>query len=232
MEKFIKTNYPDAEDGTLFTNRMVGLLEKEHDFDLGKTLLATSVCSDEIIRSATQFRNHLASKNPFQLGGLAGFPFSGITGLKAFGSHIPDDGSAVILYGPHIGVSGTGEVGWMKRVGQQKQSTCCGALKATLSNFKSEDYPEPDQELDYQLWKIHQQLDSVRESVLGHSEPLVAVTDSMFEKINERMKVLIEHFEPVRGARRIALIGGIVINTDFNLPDWFELRHFEVVGDS
>lgn len=230
MENFIRINYPDAEKGILFTDRMIGRLREEHQFDLSKTLLATSVCSDEIIRSATNFRDHLASSSPFQLGGLAGFPFSGITGIKAFASHIPDDGSAVILYGPHIGISKSGEVGLMKRVGQEKKSTCCGALRATLSHFSHTDSPDPDQELDYQLWKIQTELEPERGSILQHDEPLVAATELMFKRINDRLKRLLEVFEPDRKGRRIALIGGIVINTDHNLPDWFALRNFEILS--
>jgi hypothetical protein len=99
MEQFIRKYYPDARDGEDFTRECIGKLVKDHEFDLSKTLLATSVCSDEIIRSATNFRDYLENSHPFTIGGLAGYPFSGITGFKAFASHIPDGGAAIILYG-------------------------------------------------------------------------------------------------------------------------------------
>ncbi|MEX0769795.1 MAG: hypothetical protein WD035_03625 [Balneolaceae bacterium] len=202
-------------------------LEGEHQFDLSKTILGTSVCSDEIIRSTTNFRDYASVENPFQLGGLAGFPFSGLTGLKAFAAHIPDSGSAIILYGPHIGISKNGEIGVMQRHGQILETTCCGALQASLSALQKKSEPA-DPELDYQLWRIEEELGKKSNDILAHEQPLVQTTEVMFDVIHSQIETLIHAAgEPLKG-KKIALIGGIIINTDFDLPDWFELRRFEV----
>ena len=37
---------------------------------------------------------------PFKMGGLNGFPFTGLTGMSAFSSHVPDNGAVLIFYGP------------------------------------------------------------------------------------------------------------------------------------
>lgn len=229
MENFIRQNYPHAEKGLELTRDCVETLVSRHGFDLKKTLLATSVCSDEIIRSATNFREYLDSENPFQLGGLAGFPFAGLTGLQAFAGHIPDDGFAIIQYGPHIGVSKNGEIGKMKRLGQILESSCCGALQATLKDFEASRKPAADSDLDYQLWKIENSLVSNCEFILSHSIPLVAVTDCMFNVIQQRIEMLVKTSANSWNGIKVALIGGIIINTDHNLPDWFDLRQFDVV---
>src|SRR5690625_5328742 len=93
------------------TRRCIDKLVTEHDFDLKRTLMATSVCSDEVIRSATKFRTYLGIENAFQLGGLAGFPFAGLTGLMAFLGNVPDRGIGLILFGFTIRFYKHGETG-------------------------------------------------------------------------------------------------------------------------
>jgi len=210
------------------TRRCIDKLVTEHDFDLKRTLMATSVCSDEVIRSATNFRTYLGIENPFQLGGLAGFPFAGLTGLKAFLGHVPDRGSALILYGPHIGVSKHGEIGIMQRDGQMMESSCCGALQASLSTLLKRGV-SADRDLDFQLWNIESELAPHQEEILAHHTPLVAVTDIMFDVIRQRIQRLIEASGDLIKGKKIAMIGGVIVNTDYNLPDWFDLRHFQVI---
>jgi hypothetical protein len=52
------------------------------------------------------------------LGGLGGIPFVGKSGFKAFSGHVPDDGNIFFLFGPHISVGVSGEIGIYHRVGQ------------------------------------------------------------------------------------------------------------------
>lgn len=220
--------YKDAKEGKEFTGWSLDKLKNEHQFDFEKTILATSVCSDEVIRSATNFRDSMSMKNPFQLGGLAGFPFTGITGFKAFASHVPDDGFAIFLYGPHIGISESGNLGSVLRVGQHDESTCCGALKGAVTNLSVSKQAEFDKELDYQQWKITDQLAQFQEEINSDDNPLMKATEKMFDCIDKRIKQLLvqtaSHFE----GNKIALVGGIIINTDVGKPDWFDLREFSV----
>lgn len=229
MENFIRKYYPEALEGKELTKICVDKIVEEYHFDLDKTLMATSVCSDEIIRSATNFREYMGISYPFQLGGLAGVPFTGLTGFKAFASHIPDDGSAIILFGPHIGVSRQGEVGLMQRHGQLEKTSCCGALEAALQSVKTHSAPTADRDLDYQLWRIEREIGENNSDILNHDQPLVAVTDAVYEWIYRTLKKMVTTSEDVTRHFRIALIGGIIINTDFDLPDWFDLRCFEII---
>ncbi len=224
----IKSIYPKAEKVNGYTSRSIEMLKRDHDFDPKKTILATSVCSDEINRSATNFRDHESLNMPFQLGGLAGFPFTGLTGLGAFAAHVPDDGCAIILYGPHIGISGNNTLGKVVRTGQLLDTTCCGALVAAVNAFQSGEINEPDPEYDYQQRKLTEQLKSEKDSIMNNDYPLKSATDVMFDRISERIKLLLEKSKDRFRGNKVALMGGIIINTDYGVPDWFEEREFEV----
>jgi len=224
----IKSFYPKAEKGDDYTSRTVQILKDDYGFDIKKTILATSVCSDEIIRSATNFRDYVSLNMPFQLGGLAGFPFTGLTGLGAFASHVPDDGCAIFLYGPHIGISASNEIGKVIRTGQLLESTCCGALMGAVKSIKAGKDSEPDPEFDYQQWKLTEQLKTEKEKILQSDDPLISATDVMFQRISIRIKKLLDKSEHLFEGNKVALMGGIIINTDFGEPDWFEERELEV----
>ncbi len=228
MKSTIKKVYPNAQKGDEVTSQCIEKLNTEYHFDSKKTILGTSVCSDEIIRSAMNFRDHIGNQHPFELGGLGGFPFAGLTGFKAFAAHIPDEGFAIIQYGPHIGISEAGHTGMVVRDGQALESTCCGALMATVDAFKSGKKSELDHELDYQQWKIAEELDESRSAIVKKDEPLIAATDQMFSQIDTRVKTLLEKTSSHFKNKKVALIGGIIINTDFGNSDWFDLREFEV----
>lgn len=224
----IKTFYSNAEKGDDYTARVIKTLKNDHGFNLEKTILGTSVCSDEIIRSATNFRDYASLNTPFQLGGLAGFTFTGLTGFGAFAAHVPDDGCAIILYGPHIGVSANNDPGKIVRTGQSKESTCCGALVEAVKKIQSDNKNEPDPEYDYQQWKLTLQLKSERDQITNSQYPLVTATDVMFNIISQRIKELFNKSQDLFMGNKVALMGGIIINTDIGVPDWFEEREFEV----
>lgn len=228
MERVIKKYYPNAEAGREVTHSCINKLIDKHGFNTQKTILGTSVCSDEIIRSSTNFRDYIDHENPFSLGGLGGFPFTGTTGFAAFAAHIPDNGYAIIAYGPHIGVSKIGTVGNVKRMGQTLETTCCGALEASVNDILKKQAGTKDSDLDYQQWKLEEQLISASEEIVKHEEPLVMATDVMYRQIDKRIKQLLNECSGRFKNTTVALIGGVIINTDFELPDWFDLREFSV----
>jgi len=229
MENFIRNNYPAAQEGKAVTRKCIQELSTLYGFDLDHTIMATSVCSDEIVRSTTNFREYLGHQHPFALGGLAGYPFVGQTGFKAFASHVPDRGFILILYGSHIGISRNGEVGVMQRRGQLLESSCCGALQASIESLRQGAEPEADSEYDYQQWKIESEVHSERDRILSSPIALVQATEVMFTSIDRRIRQLLERTRMDFRGRKVALVGGIIINTDLDLPDWFDLRHFEVL---
>jgi hypothetical protein len=57
-----------------------------------------------------------------------------MTGCGAMSAHIPDNGSCLIIYGPHVGVAKTGVVGKIECRGIALVDTCCGSA-AAASNY-------------------------------------------------------------------------------------------------
>lgn len=220
--------YPEANLGKEVTRKCMNRLVDEYGFDTDKTILGTSVCSDEVVRTSTNFRDYLENGNPFTLGGLAGYPFTGLTGFGAFAGHIPDNGFAIIEYGPHIGFTKSGEIGAVIRKGQSHESTCCGAIKASVSDIISGNTGKRDSDLDYQEWKIEEQLAIGTDVIKAHKTPIVEATNVFYNRIDEQIKKLLKASEGAFKNTTVALVGGIIINTDFENPDWFDLREFSV----
>jgi len=133
MEKHIKKFYPDAQSGAEVTEAYLQFLQNEYHADLTQMLFATSLCCDDI-NVSTDFRKVLT--RPFTMGGLGGLPYAGFTGMVAYAHHVPDSGEAFIFYGPHIGITDDGELGKMRRPGQQHLTNSCGALMLSLQRLQ------------------------------------------------------------------------------------------------
>ena len=78
----------------------------------------------------------------FHFGGLAGIPFTGKTGFKAFAGHMPENGHMFIVVAPHIGVTPDGELGKYQRCNQSAPTTACGACVGAWK-LACEDGPKP-----------------------------------------------------------------------------------------
>ena len=102
-------------------------------FGYGETsLIATSLCCDEVNRP---LEKDLASMydHYFAMGGLAGVPFGGVTAFGAMAQHIPDSGSCLIVYGPHVGIDSEGTIGTVNRRGKIVGGACCGSAVAAAA---------------------------------------------------------------------------------------------------
>jgi len=95
FDQLVKKEFPNARDAKDTSVHFLGKMQIEHQLDVSKVLLATSVCSDDINMPSTTFFNVLFG--PFVMGGLGGIPFVGKTGMTAYAHHIPDEGSAFIF---------------------------------------------------------------------------------------------------------------------------------------
>ena len=174
-----------------------------------------------------EFYHLFAGPGPFQLGGISGLPFTGVTGLKAFLSHVPTHGAAMILYGPHIGVSDEGQIGTVNRQNQFASSTCCGSLAAALNAIKQNQIPPTDYPLDYQQARVIQHLSNYKDEILTSEVPLKKATELAYEAIHKKVHDILELVQDDLEDIRLYLLGGIVINTDWNRYDYFEVHHQE-----
>eukprot|EP00565_Helicotheca_tamesis_P001175 CAMPEP_0185723252 /NCGR_PEP_ID=MMETSP1171-20130828/155_1 /TAXON_ID=374046 /ORGANISM="Helicotheca tamensis, Strain CCMP826" /LENGTH=224 /DNA_ID=CAMNT_0028390923 /DNA_START=16 /DNA_END=686 /DNA_ORIENTATION=+ len=120
----VQESFPGALSNAELTNFVKETLKAE-GYDDGKTLVATSLCCDEVNRPLESDLSAMYDTN-FNMGGLAGFPFGGATSFGAMAAHIPDGGSCVVVYGPHVGVDSTGAVGTVERRGRANGGSCCG----------------------------------------------------------------------------------------------------------
>lgn len=226
MYTTIPNHFPQAVTIHELESRIVrDFMSKE--LELSTSIWATSLCSDEVSNMFPEFYHLFAGPGPFQLGGISGLPFTGITGLKAFLSHVPTHGAAMILYGPHIGVSSDGQIGNVNRKNQFASSTCCGSLVAALDAIQKEEYPEPNNPLDYQQARVIQHLKQYRDEILDADVPLKRATELAYEAINLKMHSILEATREDLVDIRLYLLGGIVINTDWDRPDYFEAHHQE-----
>ncbi|PRX55424.1 hypothetical protein [Flagellimonas meridianipacifica] len=227
FEKVVLENYPDALDTRDTSIRYLGLLQNGHDIDISKMLMATSLCSDDINIPSTSFFSVVWG--PFFLGGLGGLPYAGLTGLTAFAHHIPDHGTAFIFYGPHIGVTLENEVGKMYRPGQGNAGACCGALMLALERFKDDTYTPELKREDYQQTYLESLLFPRKDEILNDKLPQRKITECTFELIDKMLHESLREVKNEFKVDKIALLGGIVINTDFGIDDYFSVRNFEVI---
>ncbi|MEX0360903.1 MAG: hypothetical protein AB3N10_07930, partial [Allomuricauda sp.] len=205
----------------------LGKMQLEHQLDISKVLMATSVCSDDINVPSTTFFNVLFG--PFVMGGLGGLPFAGQTGMTAFAHHIPDGGSAFIFYGPHIGITLDGDLGKMFRPRQEQTGNSCGALMLALDRFQDSDYRPVLNDDDYQQMKLEESLLPYREQILGSNHQQKSITEATYEIIDKKIHEHIKSCKNEFHVDKVTLLGGIIINTDHGVDDYFVPKNFEVL---
>ena len=199
----------------------------QHLFRVGITteqiLWGQSTCVDDITNTKDK-SVHPEIKGPFTFGGLGGIPFTGITGLDAFAHHVPDDGTAMIFVGPHIGYQAGGGWGKILRHGQHHASSCCGALYAALGKLqKNEIKTESPSEEDYQEQIIEQLALRHQKEILTAKEPLVALTKIVSNEAEQEMTEYAQKVHERHFAFAVVVVG-VIINTDFQFDDylWIE----------
>jgi hypothetical protein len=181
-------------------------------------LWGQSTCVDDITNTKDKLI-HPEIKGPFTFGGLGGLPFTGITGVDAFAHHVPEEGTALLFVGPHIGYS---TEGWGKilRHGQHHSSTCCGALVAALNKLqKNEIKADSISEADYQEQVIEQLALRHKDEILAAKDPLVVLTKAVVKEAQQKM---IEYARKVR-ERHFAyavVVVGVIVNTDYQYDDY------------
>tara|TARA_R110000868_G_scaffold304437_9_gene565087 strand:- start:1883 stop:2572 length:690 start_codon:yes stop_codon:yes gene_type:complete len=225
--KTILKHYPNSVSLSQLESKLISELEK-HGFVPEKTIWGTSICSDEVNNTFNVLNRCFAGAGPFRFGGISGLPFTGKTGMLAFESHIPDDGDAFILYGPHIGISKDGSIGEIRREGQKINTTCCGSLIAGLSAIRLGFEPGDYQSTDYQQLKVQELIYSAKNKVEQSELPIKEVTEIALSEAHRQLMEIIELTKESLKGHKLFLIGGIVINTDWDVEDYFEIRGTEL----
>lgn len=225
--EIIRKWYPKAITTIDSVNKIIDFVENELDLEPNQIMLADSVCSDDVnsIQYPARTQEFLG---PFKMGGLDGFPFTGLTGMGAFVSHVPDCGAVFIYYGPHIGITKDGTIGEIHRLGQSKNSGCCGAAKGALGKLLNNQIVEGNiTELDYQMNTIEQILYTQKERVSSAKTPLFEATEVIYEAIDSRINELVEKTN--FNCKYIIMAGAILINSDSDMGSFTQIRRFDII---
>jgi Limiting CO2-inducible proteins B/C beta carbonyic anhydrases len=219
--------YPGAHTTIDSVNKLIDFVEEELDMEPYKIMAADSICSDDVNSIQYPARAH-EFLGPFKMGGLDGFPFTGLTGMGAFASHVPDDGAVFIYYGPHIGISKNGVIGEIHRLGQAKNTGCCGAAKGALNKLLNDQIIAGNiTELDYQMNTIEQILFNHKDRILSAGNHLFEATEVIYEAIDQRINELVE--KTTYSCRYVILIGAVLINSDTDMGSFTATRRFDVI---
>ena len=219
--------YPKAITTIDSVNKIIDFVEYELDLEPKQVMLADSICSDDV--NSIQYPARTAEfLGPFKMGGLDSFPFTGLTGMGAFASHVPDEGAVFIYYGPHIGITKDGTIGEIHRIGQSKNTGCCGAAKGASGKLINNQITAGDiTELDYQMNIIEQILFCAKERVLHAPSPLFEATEVIYEAIDKRINELVSKTQ--YNCKYVILVGAILINSDSDIGSFTEVRRFDVI---
>nr|WP_198999553.1 hypothetical protein [Flavobacterium sp. ASV13] len=225
--QIIQKYYPNALTTIDFINKIIDYIEEKLDLEPAQIMFADSICSDDVnsIQYPVRANEFLG---PFKMGGLDGFPFTGLTGMQAFASHVPDEGAVFIYYGPHIGISKEGKIGEINRFGQNKPSSCCGAANGALNKLTDNAIESGHiTEIDYQMNTIEQILLSQKENILKAEIPLYEATEIIYESIDKRIQELIAATK--YNCKYIIIVGAILINSDSDVGSFSSTKRFDVI---
>jgi Limiting CO2-inducible proteins B/C beta carbonyic anhydrases len=226
--RIIRKFYPNAVTTIDAVNQLFDILEKHYDIDPFEIMAADSICSDDV--NSIEYPQRASEMlGPFKMGGLDGFPFTGLTGMGAFAGHVPDNGAVFIYYAPHIGIDKDGEVGLINRIGQHKPSGCCGAARAGLSKLVNNEIKEGHlTDIDYQMNTIEQIFYKQKERILAAPNQLMEATEVMYEAIDQRIHELAAQTK--YNCKYLILNGAILINGDYDMGSFSAVRRFDVVN--
>lgn len=228
----IEKYFPKAVTNQDLVDKVEVALEK---YGYGEnSLVATSLCADEVNRVLENDFSKIYADN-FSMGGLAGFPFGGVTSFGAMASHIPDGGSCLVVFGPHVGIDSTGKIGTVERRGRANGGACCGSAVAA-SGYVSSVLTKGASIYGPPLEPSDAQQNFVGTMLLPYAAHLEQAADKMAElpyALFDAQKKMIDGIIQagagnVAGDGKISVLGGIQINTPEGTSDYFLPLSFEI----
>ncbi len=231
MQKIISQYFNEFSTMNEASHNAVFEIANREGIEMNKIIVATSFCFDELNHQPAKM-NLPSPQGTFIMGGLAGYPFVGDIGLTAFVDHIPDGGAALFIFGSHIGISRSGEIGKIKRVGQHRHTNTCGALMMVQNHVLSESIHEIDS-ANYSAFQpefLALRLLPMVSEIRNAEVPILKTTHLVYDEIeNEILKLIISN-KRLQSNYPVYILGGIVINTDESLPNYFSQKVFRKVN--
>jgi len=218
--------FPGALPGDAIRARSAEILEERFGMDPDNTLYGQSICPDEINNEDGDLASHMYKHwgEVYPMGGIGGAPYVGKTGFSEFASHVPEAGNLLVLFGPHIAISDTGELGKYLRIGQAHHSGACGAVLAAFNSCRdglADDFDADDMQQCWLKSKINLQLDRIQRSEF----PMHTLINVAYECVKEK---LLDIVHTSFGSGKLAIIGGIQLNMPAPFRDHFQPLFFEI----
>ena len=153
-------------------------------------------------------------------------------------AHIPDGGSCLVVFGPHVGVDSTGAVGTVERRGRANGGSCCGSAIAASGYVAGvsgggEKTPPPMDPLDAQQTFVGNMLLPYANRLDKASDNMVELPYALYDAQKNMIADIVKAgASNVAGNGKIAVLGGIQINTPEGTSDYFKPMSFEVYDNS
>eukprot|EP00551_Chaetoceros_affinis_P003074 CAMPEP_0203635290 /NCGR_PEP_ID=MMETSP0088-20131115/2100_1 /ASSEMBLY_ACC=CAM_ASM_001087 /TAXON_ID=426623 /ORGANISM="Chaetoceros affinis, Strain CCMP159" /LENGTH=306 /DNA_ID=CAMNT_0050489127 /DNA_START=49 /DNA_END=969 /DNA_ORIENTATION=+ len=229
-----KTHFP----GIVTTHQLARSLDVilgEKGFDKKKTLLATSLCCDEVCRDMEDELRAVYGQN-FSFGGIGGFPFGGTTAYGALCHHCPTDGgTCLIVYASHVGIDYDGVIGKVNRRGHCGSGYCCNTAMASLAYVRAVNEgreihsPDPSDPIDAQQVFVDSALMKHSDRLLNATHPELELPHVMNDCQADLLKRIMDKcVKDIPKGMKVALLGGIQVNCGEGLPDYFLPRRFSL----
>mmetsp|Transcript_233 Transcript_233/g.348 ORF Transcript_233/g.348 Transcript_233/m.348 type:complete len:269 (-) Transcript_233:35-841(-) len=229
------STFPHATTNSNLVEVVTATLE-EHGCNDENTLLVPSFCRDKINRPLeTEFAKHYTNK--YSIGGLAGFPFGGLSSFREMMQNIPEKGSCLIMYGPHVGIDSQGNVKGLNPQGRAALGSCCESAIAAyheIQRVRKGTGTLTVDHIDIQQSMVSKLLFPYGDRLENTPTPLVEIPHCLYDSQTDMVNSIVKggHKELSRiigDDSKIAILGGIQINTpvaglDFFLPFVFEIR--------
>ena len=236
--KSLEKNFSGALTSAELSTKVKEILA-EKGYEKETTLVATSLCCDEVNREFEKDLVASYSQN-FSMGGLAGFAFGGATSFGAMAHHIPDGGNCLVVYGPHVGIDTDGTVGKVNRSGRAASGACCGSaaaaagyVKCVIADESQKKSAPADVEdvVDAQQTYVGNLLLPHGERLEKAADPAVELPAALFDAQDSLMKKIVGQACGETHGGKIALLGGIQINTPPGYKEYFLPKVFEIRDD-
>ena len=231
----VKRKFPKALSGHILAFQLKDLLAHK-GFTSKATMLGTSFCCDDVNRELED-ELRAAFGNNHSLSGLAGFCFGGATAVADMLHHIPVGGNCVLVYGPHVGVDWDGVVGKVNRRGHAGSGACCGSAVAAAEYAKlvlageRQEADAPDSILDAQQTWVEKEVLKHAARLQQADDPAVELPHAMFDCQNELINSIVaKAISELKEGCKLALVGGVQINTPEGTPEYFLPKRFELIN--
>lgn len=221
--------FPGAMTGKWCKERIVAMV-RPLGLTADSTLYGQSICPDEINNDKGTLASLMQEEwgACFPMGGIGSAPYVGKTGFGAFSAHVPEDGHVLVLFGPHIAISATGELGKVLRVGQEDESGACGAVLAAYNACLGDEARSPTSgdKFDTQQCWLEKKILPYVEDIQAAADPLSELINVAYRAVEQKMMNIVN---TKFGSGKLVLVGGIQINMPAPYADQFQPLFFKVM---